>query len=168
MRKDNAGIYLSFYATLAFGLALLGHSTLIFLLLGFVVVVHKDEWLIKQVLQAFFLCIIYALVSEILGIFSFTYSIPIIGAVISGLFGAIRSLINLFIFIIAIISMTKTIKGNDADVPVLKKWADMAFQVVEKITPAPAAPVAPVEPVASPVAPATPVENTTDTTNTQN
>ncbi len=146
MKKDNAGIYLSFYATLAFGLALLGYSTLIFLLLGFVVVVHKDEWLIKQVLQAFFLCILLTLVSEILGIFSFTYSIPIIGAIISGTFGAVRSLINLFIFIIAIISMTKTAKGKDAEVPVLKNWANMAFQFVEKVT-------------------STPVDNTTDTTN---
>ena len=102
MKKDNAGIYFSFYATLAFGLALLGYSTLIFLLLGFVVVVHKDEWLIKQVLQAFFLCLLFSLVSEVLGIFNITYSIPFIGKFFSGLFNAIKSLVNLFIFIIAI------------------------------------------------------------------
>ena len=80
------------------------------------------------------LCLLFSLVSEVLGIFNITYSIPFIGKFFSGLFNAIKSLVNLFIFIIAIVSMTKTIKGNDADVPVLKKWADRAFQIVEKVT----------------------------------
>ena len=70
MRKDNFGICFSFYAVLGFVLALLGHTTLALLLLGFVIVVHKDQWLTMQVMQAFFLSIISGIVYTIIGIIS--------------------------------------------------------------------------------------------------
>ena len=58
MRKDKFGICFNFYAVLGFVLALLGHTTLALLLLGFVIVVHQDQWLTIQVMQAFFLSLV--------------------------------------------------------------------------------------------------------------
>ena len=55
MRKDRFNICISFYAVLAFVLAILGQTLLCGMLLGFVIVIQKDEWLTKQVMQAFFL-----------------------------------------------------------------------------------------------------------------
>ena len=51
MRKDRFNICISFYAVLAFVLAILGQTLLCGMLLGFVIVIQKDEWLTKQVMQ---------------------------------------------------------------------------------------------------------------------
>ena len=45
MRKDRFNICISFYAVLAFVLAILGQTLLCGMLLGFVIVIQKDEWL---------------------------------------------------------------------------------------------------------------------------
>lgn len=58
MRKDRFNICISFYAVLAFVLAILGQTLLCGMLLGFVIVIQKDEWLTKQVMQAFFLALV--------------------------------------------------------------------------------------------------------------
>ena len=73
MRKDKFGICFNFYAVLGFVLALLGHTTLALLLLGFVIVIHQDQWLTMQVMQAFFLSIVAGIVSTIVGIISPIY-----------------------------------------------------------------------------------------------
>lgn len=57
MEKGKLGIRLSFYAVAAFILAFLGYSTVLALLAGFVLIVEKNEWASRQVIQAFFLCI---------------------------------------------------------------------------------------------------------------
>lgn len=141
MRKDNFGICLSFYAVLAFVLAMLGYTTLVALLLGFVIVVHKDQWLSMQVMQAFFLSIISGLVSIIIDIISPVYSIPIIGAIISGLFGVVTSVISLVILVFAIIGISKVAKEQDANLPIVKTFAEKAFGLVRNVTYTQSAPV---------------------------
>ncbi len=129
MRKDNFGICLNFYAVLGFVLALLGHTTLALLLLGFVIVVHKDQWLTMQVMQAFFLSIISGVVSTLIGIISPIYAIPILGALISGFF-----VISLIILVMAIMGIAKTAKEQDADLPLVKGFAQKAFGLVKNVT----------------------------------
>ena len=63
MRKDRFNICISFYAVLAFVLAILGQTLLCGMLLGFVIVIQKDEWLTKQVMQAFFLALVESIIS---------------------------------------------------------------------------------------------------------
>ncbi|MDE5866230.1 MAG: hypothetical protein K2H31_06495 [Lachnospiraceae bacterium] len=134
MKKDNFGICINFYAVLGFVLALLGHTTLALLLLGFVIVVHKDQWLTMQVMQAFFLSIISGVVSAFIGILSPLYSIPILGALISTLFGIVTSIISLIILILAIIGIINTAKGADANLPLVKGFANKAFGIVKNVT----------------------------------
>lgn len=134
MRKDNFGICIKFYAVLGFVLALLGHTTLALLLLGFVIVVHKDQWLTIQVMQAFFLSLISGIVSTIIGIISPIYSIPVIGRLFSGIFGVVTSLISLAILILAVIGILRTAKEQSADLPFMKGFAMKAFGFVENVT----------------------------------
>lgn len=77
MEKGKLGIRLSFYAVAAFILAFLGYSTVLALLAGFVLIVEKNEWASRQVIQAFFLCIFADIVNGILNIFDFLYQIPL-------------------------------------------------------------------------------------------
>lgn len=134
MRKDNFGICIKFYAVLGFVLALLGHTTLALLLLGFVIVVHKDQWLTIQVMQAFFLSLISGIVSTIIDIISPIYSIPVIGALFSGIFGAVTSIISLIILILAIIGIVRTSKEQTANLPLVKGFAMKAYGFVENVT----------------------------------
>lgn len=155
MRKDNFGICLSFYAVLAFVLAMLGYTTLVALLLGFVIVVHKDQWLSMQVMQAFFLSIISGIVNIIIDIISPVYSIPILGTIISALFGAVTSIISLVILVFAIIGISKVAKEQDANIPVAKTFAEKAFGLVKNVTYTQSAPVQNPAPVQN----TTPVQN---------
>lgn len=134
MRKDQFGICMKFYAVLAFVLALLGQTTLAFLLLGFVIIVHKDQWLTIQVMQAFFLSLISGIVSTIIGIISPIYSIPVIGVVFSGIFGTVTSIISLIILILAIIGITRTAKEQPADLPLVKGFSMKAYGLVQNVT----------------------------------
>jgi len=141
MRKDNFGICFSFYAVLGFVLALLGHTTLAFLLLGFVILVHKDQWLIMQVMQAFFLSILSEIVSTIISIIRPVYQIPVLGNLISICFGIITSMTSLIIIIMAVVGISKTAKEQDADIPVAKAFAEKAFGLIKNITYTQSAPV---------------------------
>ncbi len=159
MRKDNFGICLSFYAVLAFVLAML-HSTIpLMLLLGFVIVVHKDQWLSMQVMQAFFLSMFYGIIDGIIdvitGIIRPFYSVPILGGLLSGAFNIIDSLIYLIIFVFAIIGISKVAKEQDANIPVAKTFAEKAFGLVKNVTYTQSAPVQNPAPVQN----NTPVQN---------
>lgn len=141
MRKDNFGICLSFYAVLGFVLALLGHTTLAFLLLGFVIAVHKDQWLTMQVMQAFFLSILSGIVSTIIDIIRPAYQIPFLGSLISVCFGIVTSIISLLTIVLAIVGISKTAKEQDADIPVAKAFAEKAFGLIKNVTYTQSAPV---------------------------
>ena len=66
MQKGKYGVCLWFYALVAFILAFLGQVLLGGLLLGFVIVAEKNEWLTRQVIQAFFLTIIVSVINAVL------------------------------------------------------------------------------------------------------
>lgn len=134
MRKDNFGICLCFYAVLGFVLAMLGYTTLVALLLGFVIVVHKDQWLTTQVMQAFFLSIISGLVSTFIDIISPLYKIPILGAILSVIFGIVTAIISLVIVLLAIMGIAKVAKEQDANLPIVKTFAEKAFGFVKNVT----------------------------------
>lgn len=133
MKKDNYGICLSFYAVLGFVLAMLGHTTLSMLLLGFVIVVHKDKWLIMQVMEAFFLCLISVIVSTIISAFNGLYAIPFLGAIISGFFGILTFAVSVIIFILCIIGIIKAAKEQEANIPLAKGFAEKAFGLVKQV-----------------------------------
>ena len=79
---------------LAFVLAILGQTLLCGMLLGFVIVIQKDEWLTKQVMQAFFLALVECIISCVTNIFSGLYAIPILGIAFSGIVGLISGIFS--------------------------------------------------------------------------
>lgn len=136
MQKGKCGVYLWFFAALAFVLALLGQVTLCALTLGFVLVVEKDEWLTRQAIQAFALAFIGSVVSFVLSVISpitdLISIIPVIGGHVHRVLGYVSDLIDLLIAIFAIIALVKVVKGKEADLPVLSGIADKAFGIVRK------------------------------------
>lgn len=131
MEKGKYGLTLSFYAVMAFILAFLGQTTLCALLLGFVIIAEQNEWLTKQVIQAFFLTIFSSIVSSLISILNVFVGIPIIGVIISGVFGVITSIVSLIILIFVILALAKVSKGNEANIPFANKFANWAYGLIE-------------------------------------
>ena len=130
MEKGKLGIRLSFYAVAAFILAFLGYSTVLALLAGFVLIVEKNEWASRQVIQAFFLCIFANIVDGILGIFDFLYQIPLMGSVWGTAISVIDGIVSLVVLIFCIMALVNTAKGNEANVPGLNGLANWAYGIV--------------------------------------
>ena len=140
MRKDRFGICLSFYAVIAFIFTILGQSTLGALLLGFVILVQQDEWLTRQVMQAFLLNLFYLILSTVLDLFHFLYNIPLLGAAVSSVIGLVESVIWLVLLVFALIGLLNVAKGKDANVPGCKGYTDKAFGLIKTVTYSQAAP----------------------------
>ena len=138
MKKDRFGICITFYAALAFVLAILGQTLLGGLLLGFVIVVEKDEWLTRQTMQAFFLSLVSGIVQVVVGFLYWSYRIPFIGGILSTIFGVITSIISLVLIVFAIIGLVNAVKGKDAGVPGLKTLSEKAFGLVKTYSYTPA------------------------------
>ena len=127
MRKDRFNICISFYAVLAFVLAILGQTLLCGMLLGFVIVIQKDEWLTKQVMQAFFLALVECIISCVTNIFSGLYAIPILEIAFSGIVGLISGILSFLLLIIGLIAIGKVSKDSDARIPIASKLLNRAF-----------------------------------------
>ena len=139
MEKGKLGVKLCFYGVTAFILALLGYSTLLFLLAGVVLLVEKDEWTSRQVIQAFCLCVVSSLIYDIVGVFDFLYNLPVIGSAWSTVVSVINGLISIAVFALCIVGIINNSKGKDANIPLASKFADWAFGIVtQKVTPQPA------------------------------
>ncbi|MFV0412923.1 MAG: hypothetical protein ACK5L3_06570 [Oscillospiraceae bacterium] len=142
MRKGKFGITYTFYAVLAFVLALFGLSTLSGLLLAFVIVTEKDEWATRQCMQAFFLTFVSSIASAFSSAFySLGSSLSYTGAlysVIGVLSSVIAGIINILVLIFVIIGLVNVAKGKEANVPLLSKLAYKAFGYIPQ--PAPVAP----------------------------
>nr|WP_122011752.1 hypothetical protein [Maliibacterium massiliense] len=132
MKKGNYGIYLWFYAMLAFLLAFLGQVLLGGLLLGFVIAAEKDAWLTRQVMQAFFLSIFASCIKAVLGIFDVFSNVPVVNIITGGVFGFINSAVSIVVLVFVIIAMVRVCKGQEARIPGLHKLAQRAYGIVER------------------------------------
>lgn len=138
MKKGTLGIRLAFYGVLAFVLGYLGYSTLLFLVLGVALLVEKDEWTVRQVLQAVVLCFITIIVRNLFNAVDFVGDIPFIGAVWNVVTNIIEAVLELIVFACAVAGIIKNMKDQDAGIPLAKNIADWAYGVVKaKAAPAP-------------------------------
>lgn len=141
MKKGNFGIRLAFYGVLAFVLAYLGSTTLLFLLAAVAIYVEKDEWASRQVMQAIIVCFAASVLRNVLYDIDIIGDIPFIGSVWSVLTSIIYSVIDLLVLVLCVVGIIKNLKDQDADIPVAKNIADWAYGVVKvKAAPAQAAP----------------------------
>lgn len=144
MEKGKYGICLWFYAVTAFVLAFLGQVLLCGLLLGFVIAAEKNEWLTKQVIQAFFLALFSAAIGSILDILNIFNQVPILGSILGTMFNIVMGLVSIVILVFVIIGIVKTAKGQDAGVPGFSALANRAYGfVARKVYQAPQNPQGP-------------------------
>lgn len=131
MQKGKTGLIINFYAVLAFILALIGQTLLCGILLLFVIMVEQNEWLNRQVIQAFILSFIISIVSTILNAVNIVSFIPIIGTAVSGVFSFITSIISIIILFFTIIGIVKAKNGKEAGIPLASKFAHWATGMIE-------------------------------------
>ena len=125
MRKGKFNIVLPFYAIVAFVLAILGQ-----VLLCFVIAAERDEWAVRQCMQAFFLSIVSGIagvVQSIMGVFNV---VPVLNWLTSGITSFVVGVIYLVVLIFAIIGLVHVCKGQDARVPWLTTLAGKAYGVI--------------------------------------
>lgn len=132
MQKGKFGICLWFYAVLAFILAFLGQTLLCGLLLGFVIATEKNEWLSKQVMQAFFLTVFFSVITEVFDMLNIFRSIPLLGTVFTTIFNVITSIISLIVLIFCIVAIVRVAKEREANLPLLSSLANRACGLLEQ------------------------------------
>lgn len=131
MRKGVYGINLYFYAVLAFVFALFGQTLLCSLLLGFIIVTEKDEWLTKQTIQAFMLSLFTNILTANLNdFFRIFKGVPVLNVIFSTVGGLLNAAIILVILILVIISINSVKSGGEAKIPFAKQFADWAYGFV--------------------------------------
>ena len=173
MEKGKLGIRLSVYAVLAFILAAFGLYLGIIGLLAVVLIAEKDEWAGRQVLQALMRCLLPSMVSTVFGVLGFmnwfgwgSYGSAVyaISSIWSRFNSVINWLVNIAVYVFALIGILNVSKGKEAGIPVFSSFANWAYgKIVVKAQPVyqqpvyqqPVAPQAPVQAAApAPQAPA--------------
>ena len=134
MKKGKYGICLWFYATLAFVLACFEQTVLCGLVLAAAIFIEKDEWLNKQVIQAFSLCMLNTIVNDLFHYINFTRYLDVFTApvkIMNILFNSFSGLITFVICIFAIIGIFRTAGGHDANIPLVNSLADRVLGYVK-------------------------------------
>lgn len=139
MNIGKNGIKLSTYAITAFVLALLGQTLLCALLLAFVLISEKDEWAVRQCMQAFFLTFASVLIAlatallMMLGAF-LTAVTGGFGAILLVLFMLAPGVLSVLVLVFTIMGLVRVVKGGEANIPILSK---LAYRAYGKMPPAP-------------------------------
>lgn len=134
MKKGKLGILLSFYGILGFILVILKLPLLCAILLGFVLFAEKDEWAVRQVLQAFMLSLIVVLFGDVVPWVAALLPLPFI----SGFFTVAASVLSAVVYaaaiVFSIVAILKVMKDQEADLPLL---SILAYGVYGKAKPIP-------------------------------
>ena len=85
--------------------------------MGFVIVAEKNEWLTRQVIQAFFLTIIVSVINAVLDLLNIFGNVPIVGTAIGVVFNVISTIVSIVVLVFVIIAMVKVVKGQEANMP---------------------------------------------------
>lgn len=130
MKKGKFGLCLSFYAVLAFVLALLKQPLLCGLLLGFVIVAEDDRWAVRQVLQAFMLSLVSTFVLDtvytLAGILV-PYSIGFFYDFAYGVLHVVSCLVYAGVLVLSIMAILRVCRDQEANVPLLSNLSYHVF-----------------------------------------
>ena len=133
--KGKFGLSLSFYAVVAFILAVFAKTLWCFVLLGFVLVAENDRHTSKQVMEATLLSVFHSAVlyvlnaisSGIRGAFSALDFFSVISGVIGTVFGFLEFLLAVAVLVFAILAIVNVVKGKDAKVPGISALVNRLF-----------------------------------------
>ncbi len=135
MSKGVLGIKLNFYAVVAFLLAMIGQWLPAFLVLAFVMAVEKDEWVTRQCMQAAFLGFIILVAGVLegfaMGIISmlrnFGATLGNASGIITGVFDIFSWLLHILVLVLAIVGLSRAMRGQEANTPIVAGFADKAY-----------------------------------------
>lgn len=129
MEKGTLGIRLCFYTVLGFILTAIGGGTLqLFLLTGVVLLVEKNEWATRQLIQATFLCLIDSVIANVLYEIGRLFdSISLLRNIWDKAESFVLMVVSILVFALCIVGILKNLKGEEADIPVASKFADWAY-----------------------------------------
>lgn len=137
MEKGQLGLRLSFYAVVAFIFVLFGQITPLILLTGVAIIVEKNVWLTRQMIQAVALCFFEWAVSYALSLLGYvTGTINAITYVdgISKFMSILRNIcdlgVEITVLVFVILAISRVAKGKEAKVPVAAKFANWACGIV--------------------------------------
>lgn len=141
MTKGKYGLSMIAVAILAFVLAFFGFLEALILFLAFALILEKDQWLSRQVFQAFYLRLAYSVLLTVIGWF-FTAINAFFGLfdayrivnVFSGIHSVIRFLLHVGLFVMALVAVLKLAKGKDAGLPFISNLVDATFGLIKKKT----------------------------------
>ena len=155
LKKGKMGLVITVYPVVAFVAAMLSQPLVAFAILGFVILVEKDEWLTRQCLQAAF----SSLALGVLGLAAFIFNrfnspLPVgslYGMITEGLsrselegftsfsnvVGVLFGIATLLVLVCQLIALLNVAKGREANFFLLSAWA---YKAMGEQPPAPAAP----------------------------
>lgn len=142
MKKGVLGISTKFYAVLAFVLIAFNQTLLCGILLGFVLLVEKDEWISRQCMQAFFLSFIYMISSVISNLISYIISFfdSMLDSDAYSTIYLVSDIIDFILWVLvlvfALIGLFAVMKGKEANIPIFSKFADKAYGIFRAPPPA--------------------------------
>ena len=152
MTKGKYGISLVAVAIVAFFLAFFGLLEALVLILAFALILEKDQWLSRQVFQAFYLRLAYVAAVTVIG-WVFTAINALFGlfnayrviSFFSGFHNVVNFLLQVGLFVLALIAVLRLAKGKDAGLPLISGLVDATFGLIKPKekpvqTPPPAAP----------------------------
>lgn len=146
MTKGKYGISLVAVAIVAFFLAFFGLLEALVLILAFALILEKDQWLSRQVFQAFYLRLAYVAAVTVIG-WVFTAINALFGlfnayrviSFFSGFHNVVNFLLQVGLFVLALIAVLRLAKGKDAGLPLISGLVDTTFGLIKpKAKPAPA------------------------------
>lgn len=130
MEEKKYNISSGAIAILSFALIFFGFIEGALLLLGFSIIIQKDQWLTKQVLQALYLRIVYLvgilvvgwLFKGLLFILNLVDAYKAMESAIK-VQGFIEGAIYVAMFVLVVMGIMKILKGQDADIPIVNSFA---------------------------------------------
>ncbi len=129
MRKGVFGFDIWFYGVVALLLAVCRQPLVLGGLMAFVLLVEKDEWLNRQVMQALLLCLggmaLSLLVNWVTGIL---WIVPFFGGLLhAGVVTLINALVQLLMVLFAFRAADRMHKGLDSDIPFAAAFVNRMF-----------------------------------------
>ncbi|MBS4785555.1 MAG: hypothetical protein KH009_05530 [Clostridiales bacterium] len=129
MRKGVFGFDIWFYGVVALLLAVCRQPLVLGSLMAFVLLVEKDEWLNRQVMQALLLCLggmaLSLLVNWVTGIL---WIVPFFGGLLhAGVVTLINALVQLLMVLFAFRAADRMHKGLDSDIPFAAAFVNRMF-----------------------------------------
>ena len=133
--KGKYGLSLSFYAVVAFVLAVFNETLWCFALLGFVLVAENNVQTSKQVMEATLLSVFHSAVVIVLNaisgaIYGALGALEFMGfifGIVDTIFGALEGLVAIAVLVFAILAIINVLKGKDAEVPGIHALANKLF-----------------------------------------